>query len=155
MNLYDEFFSIINVFEKNDVKYAVIGGIALAFHDIPRFTKDIDILIKPSDLEKVADILEELNFFKSTDPHKFLNANLTLHRFVKTEEGDHLVLDILAGKDKVFGKILNNAEQAPWEKGHVAIASRKDLIWLKKLRNSDQDKTDIKKLSGDEEQNEN
>jgi hypothetical protein len=41
MDLHDEFFSIIEAFEENDITYVVIGGIALAFHDKPRFTKDI------------------------------------------------------------------------------------------------------------------
>ncbi len=42
MNLYDEFFNIIHEFENHDITYAVVGGIALAFHDKPRFTRDID-----------------------------------------------------------------------------------------------------------------
>ena len=75
MNLYDEFFSIIREFENHDITYAVIGGIALAFHDRPRFTRYIDILVKISHLVKVQTLLEKLSFFKSTDPHKFLNVD--------------------------------------------------------------------------------
>jgi hypothetical protein len=58
MNLFDEFFKIVESFEKMDLKYAVIGGIAMGFHDQPRFTKDIDILVLPEDLEKITTIFE-------------------------------------------------------------------------------------------------
>ncbi len=69
MNLYDEFFLITEAFEANEIVYAVIGGFALAFHDKPRFTDDIDILVKFESLSKTNIILNELNFFRSTDPH--------------------------------------------------------------------------------------
>jgi hypothetical protein len=42
MNLFDEFFQIVERFEKSDLQYAVVGGIAMAFHDQPRFTKEND-----------------------------------------------------------------------------------------------------------------
>lgn len=155
MNLYEEFFSIIHEFEKQDITYAVIGGIALAFHDKPRFTRDIDILLKSSDLGKVEDILEKMGFFKSTDPHNFLNVDLILHRFVKADEGDHLVVDILVGEDEKFSDVFENAVQSKWEKGEVSIASREDLIRLKQMRGSEQDKADIKNLTDNEEGNEN
>jgi hypothetical protein len=35
-------------FQKNDVKYVVIGGIAAVLYGIPRATFDLDILIEPS-----------------------------------------------------------------------------------------------------------
>ena len=37
---FKEFFQLLN---KNKVRYLIIGGVAVAFHGYPRFTKDIDI----------------------------------------------------------------------------------------------------------------
>lgn len=37
------------------------------------------------------------------------------------------------------------------EAGPVPIARKEDLIWLKQLRNSDQDQVDIRRLSDDED----
>jgi hypothetical protein len=42
MNLFDEFFKIVEHFVKSDLQYALVGGIAMAFHDQPRFTKKND-----------------------------------------------------------------------------------------------------------------
>lgn len=39
---FKEFIELLN---KNDVKYLVVGGYALAFHGYPRYTKDIDFWI--------------------------------------------------------------------------------------------------------------
>jgi hypothetical protein len=40
---YEEFLKLLT---KHDVKYCIVGAFALAFHAEPRYTKDIDILIK-------------------------------------------------------------------------------------------------------------
>ncbi len=39
---FKEFIELLN---KNDVKYLVVEGLALAFHGYPRFTKDIDFWV--------------------------------------------------------------------------------------------------------------
>jgi hypothetical protein len=155
MNLYDEFFSIIEAFGNAGLTYAVIGGFALAFHDKPRFTEDIDILIEISEIHTTNELLEGLNYFKSTDPHPFLKTNLILHRYVKIEEDNYLMVDVFVGKENRFRQILDNAVDVKWEKGKVSVVNRDDLIWLKKNRNSDQDKIDIKSLQQNEKKDEN
>lgn len=35
MNLYDEFSAIVKAFQKKKVRFAVVGGLAMAFHDEP------------------------------------------------------------------------------------------------------------------------
>lgn len=39
---FKEFIELLN---KNNVKYLVVGGYALAFHGYPRYTKDIDFWV--------------------------------------------------------------------------------------------------------------
>ncbi|MFV1985592.1 MAG: hypothetical protein ACC657_18745 [Thiohalomonadales bacterium] len=39
---FKEFIALLN---KNNVKYLVVGGYALAFHGYPRYTKDIDFWV--------------------------------------------------------------------------------------------------------------
>jgi hypothetical protein len=150
MRYYDEFFAIVESFEQHNIAYAVIGGAALAFYHRPRFTRDIDIFVKHHDLKKTETCLGDLNYFKSTDPHKFLNVDLILHRFLKTEESDYLIVDILVNNENEFNEIFKNAIKQEWKNGEVKIASKDDLIRLKRFRNSDQDKIDIKKLTTDE-----
>lgn len=155
MNLYDEFFSIIEAFEDSDIIYAVIGGFAMAFHDKPRFTEDIDMLIRTADLDKTDKILSELDFFSSTDPHRFLDTTLALYHYVKTFDDDYLIVDLLSGKESRFERMLHNSIDYEWQKGKVSVVNRDDLILLKIMRNSEQDKVDIMNLRDDDKKDEN
>ncbi|RZO66950.1 MAG: hypothetical protein EVA71_11810, partial [Limisphaerales bacterium] len=62
MELYREFFQIIRKLNEHDAAYSVVGEIALAFHSLPRFTRDIDILGTPSDLKKYQEVFSELGY---------------------------------------------------------------------------------------------
>lgn len=149
MNVFEEFPKIISAFEDEDLRYALVGGVAMAFHDEPRFTKDIDILLLPEDIAKLEKILSMNGYVESTTPWTFKNVDITLHRFLKIEEKEHLQLDVLTANEKRSKQIIKNALEAESEQGIVRVATKKDLIWMKKQRDSDQDKVDIKKLEDD------
>ena len=53
---FKEFLELLN---RNQVKYLIVGGYAVAFHGHPRYTKDIDIWID-CDSENAAKIKELL-----------------------------------------------------------------------------------------------
>lgn len=146
MNIFEEFSKIVKVIEANNFKYALVGGVALAFHDQPRFTKDIDLLLIPEDIDNFTDVLSKLGFFISATPWTFKNTNMTLHRFIKIEGNDHLQLDVLTANSERSQQIIRNTLDAESEYGTVRVASIEDLIWMKRKRNSDQDQVDIKML---------
>ncbi|RLA40576.1 MAG: hypothetical protein DRR42_25710 [Gammaproteobacteria bacterium] len=58
---FKEFIELLN---KNDVKYLVVGGYALAFHGHPRFTKDIDfwVWVDKKNAEKIMKTLRDFGF---------------------------------------------------------------------------------------------
>jgi len=51
-------------FQKHDVKYLVIGGIAAILYGVPRATFDLDILIEASigNAQKMLDALLDIDF---------------------------------------------------------------------------------------------
>jgi len=65
--MLNQFQDVFKYFQKNDVRYLVIGGIASILHGIPRATFDLDILIDPTiitqlsakDVAKLANWLED------------------------------------------------------------------------------------------------
>lgn len=146
MNIFEEFPKIISEIEDKDIKYALVGGVAMAFHDTPRFTKDIDILLFPEDMEKLKKILSKQGYVESTAPWTFKEVDMTLYRFIKIDEKEHLQLDVLTANEKRSRQIIKNALEAESEQGIIRVAKKEDLIWMKQQRNSDQDKVDIKKL---------
>lgn len=151
MNLYDEFFALIRLLNEAGLRYAVIGGVAMAFHGRPRFTRDIDLLIHPDDLDRARAELRRLGYQETAMPWTFGDSKLTLHRFLKTAGEEHLMVDVLAANTARQQDVIGNAVEAPAPSGVVRVASKRDLIWLKRARGSDQDRVDIKGLRHDKD----
>jgi predicted nucleotidyltransferase len=77
MNLYDEFSKIVRAVQKKTIRVAVVGGLAMAFYDEPRFTRDIDLLVHSEDEEKLVDTMIKLGYFESTKPIRFSKVPIT------------------------------------------------------------------------------
>lgn len=150
MNLYNEFFALISYLNKLGARYAVVGGVAMAFHGRARFTRDVDILLHPDDLRLAKMALDRLGYRESAEPWTFRNTNLTLHRFLKVDGEDEMMMDMLLANDPKHQKVIADAISAEAESGAVQVASKADLIALKQIRNSGQDQVDIRGLEEDD-----
>lgn len=64
MSILKEHREIYKALNQNEVKYLVIGGVAVLAHGIPRFTLDLDILIEPTldNCKKALKSLQEAGF---------------------------------------------------------------------------------------------
>jgi Uncharacterised nucleotidyltransferase len=154
MNLYDEFFSMISSFNELGIRYAVVGGIAMAFHGRPRFTRDIDILVHHEDINISKKALGTLGYEETAEPWVLDNTSVTLHRFLKVEGHDEFVIDILLAGDDEHLNVIQNAVFTESAMGMVPIAVRRDIIRMKRSRNSDQDRVDISELEENDEDRE-
>jgi predicted nucleotidyltransferase len=148
-SLFREFFRVIKKINDQNLKYAIIGGIAMAFHERPRFTRDIDILIYPNDIDVIKKLLKALGYFESSPPWTFKNTNLTLHRFMKVIHKDEIMIDVLLANSIEHQKIIEDTITDDSYVGKVRIADRKYMIILKQARNSAQDQVDIRSLQDD------
>ena len=152
MNVFQEFKRLVKEFENQGVRYALVGGVAMAFYTEPRFTRDIDLLIDTDGFHKVKGILEKDGYFESASPWTFRTVAIQRHRFLKVvNEEDEMLIDILVAKGEEVREVIRNAVEAESEEGKVMLANKKDLIWLKKARDSKQDQADIEKLTNDKD----
>jgi hypothetical protein len=64
MEISQDFKEFIQLLNKNNVKYLVVGGYAVAMHGFPRYTGDIDFWIEPEkeNAEKLVKVLYEFGF---------------------------------------------------------------------------------------------
>jgi hypothetical protein len=62
-----DFVDLLTEFAASEVRYLVIGGYAVGFHDRPRATKDLDLLVG-GDAENVRRACEALDAFGVTSP---------------------------------------------------------------------------------------
>lgn len=74
-----DFRELLALFNAHHVEYLIVGGYALAFHGAPRFTGDLDILVKP-DPDNAHRILAALEAFG------FASSGLTPRDFVGPDQ---------------------------------------------------------------------
>jgi hypothetical protein len=64
METQPDFRELLALFNAHHVEYMVVGGYALAFHGAPRFTGDLDLLVKPdtANAQRILAALEAFGF---------------------------------------------------------------------------------------------
>lgn len=72
MDTVQDFEDFLELLDRHQVRYLVIGGLAFIYHAKPRFTKDIDIWLDP-EASNVARANEALTAFGS--PHLLTASN--------------------------------------------------------------------------------
>lgn len=143
---YEKFLELLN---KHDIRYCIIGAFALAFHARPRYTKDIDILVEAT-TDNAKRLLAALREFG------FGSLNLSVEDF--SSKGNIIQLgyepvriDIITSiKGLEFADIWESRIQGPYGKQTVNFIDRQNLIRSKKLSNRAQDKADLDLLISEE-----
>jgi hypothetical protein len=104
------------------------------------------LLLTAEALDASRVVLRNLDYKVEAPPCTFKNTRLTLYRLTKFVGDDFLTVDILVGYEDRYRKIIESALAEQTAFGVVKVATRDDLIWLKRLRNSQRDIADIQKL---------
>jgi len=147
MELFEEFSKLVSEFKKENIEYALCGGLAMAVYAFPRATLDIDILIEPQALKKAKSIAKRLGFSFDTGLMKFSGGAIQIYRLTKVNSGanDTLVLDMLLLTPEIK-EVWETKQILTWDQGDLPVVSPKGLIKLKSLRLSGQDQDDIRYL---------
>lgn len=110
METQQDFKELLALFNEHRVEYVIVGGYALAFHGIPRFTGDLDVFVNPSPENA-------LRILKALDAFGFASVGLTAEDFVRP---DHIVQ---LGVPPVRIDMLTSLSGVSWEEvfeGRVA-----------------------------------
>ena len=64
MEAQKDFKELLELFNRHKVEYAIVDAYALAFHGCPRYTGDLDVLVKPdsSNAKKIIEAIKEFGF---------------------------------------------------------------------------------------------
>ena len=144
MDVFGEFERLARDLAERQIPYALIGGVAMAFHAQPRFTKDVDLLIKPEHLPAIQEAFATRGYLPPGASWTFPRTKLSLYRFVKPVADDEFFVDVLAAEAPELAAIVDRAllVESP-DHPPVRLARREDIVLLKKLRASPQDQADI------------
>lgn len=143
MDIQAELRTIVAAFNGASIEYALCGGLAVAFHGYARFTKDIDILVPRDSLANALGVAANVGFLDSSG--KILFPDVELHRVLKIEESEYLILDLMVlsqNEDQAW----NQKTWFDWEGLPICVVSTDGLVAMKRRAGRPQDLLDIKML---------
>ncbi|MBI5286033.1 MAG: hypothetical protein HY878_00385 [Deltaproteobacteria bacterium] len=137
-----DYEELLRLFNSHGVKYCIIGAFAVAFYTIPRYTKDMDILVEPArkNGERIMNALKEFGFGR---------LKLSVNDFVR--EGRIIQLgyepvrvDILTSINGcTFEEVWKNKTRGRYGTEKVYFIGLGELIKNKRSTRRKQDKVDI------------
>ena len=78
MEVHPDFRDLLALLNEHEVEYLIVGGYALAFHGVPRFTGDIDVFVRPEpkNAKRILDALSDFGFqFSNLNVDDFLSPD--------------------------------------------------------------------------------
>ena len=147
----DELRALVAKLDEKNIEYAVCGGLAMAIHDRPRFTIDIDVMIEEASLAAAMSVAEGLAYNIRGKDLSFANGAVEIRRISKIDPdgGDLLTVDFILVTAAVR-EAWDSRIAADWEDGRLSVVSREGLIALKRLSARPQDLVDINSLMEDD-----
>jgi hypothetical protein len=140
---FKEFIQLLN---KNQVEYLIVGGYAVGFHGYPRYTGDIDIWLNPikTNVSKMASVLEEFGF----SPQHFSIDDFQIKDNIVRIGFPPNRIDLLVSIDGVdFNECYPNRVIEDLGGTKVNFIGVNDLIKNKKACNRTKDQIDLENLS--------
>jgi len=141
----DDFVHMIELLNKHEVEYCLIGGFAYSYYVESRATKDIDILIKPElkNMKKAYRAIKEFGFtLEHPTPEELLKSKEIIYLGHVPERID-LLQDITNVPDK---EIWPQVEKGSFKNVETNYIGLKQLIKNKISAGRPQDKSDVVKL---------
>jgi len=141
---------VFSSFQKHEVRYLVIGGIAAVLHGVPRATFDLDILIDatPENAQKLLDSMLEANLGTAAliSLEELLAHEITIFR-------DRVRIDVQTFTPGIrFEDAWQNREIMDYQGQSFYVVSKRDLIASKRAAGRSIDLEDIRLLNLDEEE---
>ena len=146
LNRYLDVFSSLS---KLNVRYLVIGGIAVVLHGVPRATFDLDILVEstPDNAQRLLEAFLDagLGTAALTTPEELLAHEITIFQ-------DKVRIDVKTKTPGMeFESAWKNKEVMRYQGQDFFVAGKRDLLASMKASGRDVDQEDFRLLSPDAE----
>lgn len=146
MRVEKDFEELLKLFKKHKVRYCVVGAFAVGFHAMPRYTKDIDFFVEPSDenAENILNALKEFGF----EGLKLDVKDLSREGMIVQLGYEPVRIDLITsiGGCK-FEEAWKNKEKGTYGKSEVFFIGLNELIKSKSATGRSQDKADMEVLT--------
>jgi hypothetical protein len=146
IDVYEELVAILKALDEAQIEYALCGALALAVHGVPRATRDIDVIARKEDADRLREVAHRVGFVLEALPMVFSGSGIEVQRFTKLVEGRPLMFDVLWCNEKLEA-IWEDRQRVPWREGTLCVVSVDGLITLKLTAGRPQDLVDIERLT--------
>jgi predicted nucleotidyltransferase len=140
-----DFVDLLAAFADAEVQFLVIGGYAVGFHDRPRATKDLDLLLAddPANVERACRALAAFGAAPTTIQALRASANDEIVWF----GAPPVRVDLLRSAPGIDFNTAY-ARRVEMDAGEVAlpVVGLDDLIAMKRAADRDQDRADVRRL---------
>lgn len=130
----ESFMSVLKALHEHEVEYILIGGLAVGFHGISRFTKDLDIFVKrdPENIARLRQALDQV--FKDEAIVEITSDELQKYPVIRYGTPLDYYIDILDRIGEAFSYEDLEYEVIESSGFPVRVATIETLIKLKKAR---------------------
>ncbi|MCB0260241.1 MAG: nucleotidyl transferase AbiEii/AbiGii toxin family protein [Calditrichaeota bacterium] len=148
------FQAILSALSAGNVDYILIGGLAVAYHGIPRFTEDIDLFVRrdPENISRLKNALRMV--FDDESINEITYDDLVEYAVVRYGTPDDFYIDVMDRIGEAFTYEDLEYEVIEMDGIPVRIATIETLIKLKKGTIREVDRLDVamlqEKLQGGE-----
>lgn len=156
MTIFESLFHALNDAE---VRYVVVGGLAVVMHGHARLTADVDLMVDldPEQAERAIDVLVRLGLRPRlpVNPQDFadrvIRESWVLQRRMRVfsmfdPSNPMRVVDLFAEHPLPFAELWARSELFKIRETTVRVASIPDLVFMKRLAGRPQDLDDITRL---------
>ena len=149
LSLESELRQLVQRFNDAKIEYALCGGMAVALHGYPRFTKDIDFLVPSESLNRAIEVAATAGFLDDSGRIPFPDSDV--YRILKIEGSEYRILDLLVPKS-LDTLAWTQRLWFDWDGLPICSVSREGLIEMKLAAGRDIDRIDIKQLGYTEDE---
>lgn len=149
MELLNRLLELTDEFRKQDVPYAICGGLAMAVQGVPRATQDIDLLVPEDCVTKALEVAKTKGFWIPSGrmPLKARTPLATSVYPVSKAMGSYLIpLDLILVSPSLQ-QVWNGRLEGKIGDRSLTVVSRDGLIEMKRIAGRHRDLDDIERLT--------
>lgn len=147
IDLYAELSRLTRALEDAGIDHALVGALALALHGAPRATSDIDLLVRPDDVDAALAVAKEEGFRFEAPRLRFEDGQVLRRATMIEREDPHDTLTVdflLVGGN--LEEVWESRRRIETDFGDLWTISRDALIRMKTLAGREQDLADLRRL---------
>ena len=139
---FRDFIAVLNAFDRHEVDYILIGGVAVILHGMERLTRDVDIFVK-MDAENIDALRKALHsIFDDTSIEEITFEELKKYPVIRYGTPNGFYIDIMARLGEVVSFEDLEYETIAYQGTKIRIGTPETLYKLKKNTVRDRDKID-------------